>query len=72
MTVFQTTPVQIFRLDAHACGSVGIIPCPYKTAVDVEHILTRKNIFPLPKEFCVSRAYWQRINIVAIRKSAFV
>jgi hypothetical protein len=29
-------------------------------------------IFGLPKEFCVNRAYWQRIDIVAIRKSAFV
>jgi hypothetical protein len=51
---------------------VGIIPWPDKTVADVESILTRKNMFRLPKEFCVNRADWQRVDIVAIRKSAFI
>lgn len=75
MTVLQTTPIQMFRPKWTWCPCSRNCGGLTRALIRILFMLNtslRIIIFRLPKEFCVHRPYWQRFDIAAIHKSAFI
>ena len=51
---------------------VLLFSCALIRLLLILNVPVRVKKFRLPQEFCVNRAYWQSLVIVAIRKSTFV